>query len=628
MYPVENTAVLNRLFSRKLFIVLFYISTWICVVGFYTPAPGRSARIYEYYRENLDSLKQSLTLFHRLCRKQAPAEVLKKHFYQCRLVYKQIAVLSGYYNRYETTLLNGPPLARTEPDNPDHIIGPQGFQVIEELIFSKKYNTIDYAKIGRLLTGMEQVVAKLKKEFGGIYPFRDALVWDAMRSSLVEIMAMGLTGFDSPIAGHSIPESRASLVGVKKILVFYKPLLDESDPGGYEQIEIQLNKCFVYLDKNTCFNDFDRMHFIVNYLNPLFKIVVHERIKCGIQEPDGKSPLHAEEESIFNTGAFDINFYSPPKEYWVNPERVQLGRMLFSDPILSGSHSRSCASCHKPEKGFTDGLARPYALDNKTHLERNTPTLLNAGFQTNQFYDSRADMLENQVTDVVHNAREMGGSLKKSVTELKGSPVYGVLFEKAYPAEKKPINAFTIANAISSYIRSLRSLSTRFDLYMRGNRKMLAKGEIEGFNLFMGKAKCGTCHFIPLFNGVAPPFFNETESDVLGIPQSAGKDHPLPDSDLGKYNFSGSAIDKRAFKTPTLRNIVLTAPYMHNGIYNSLEEVVEFYNKGGGKGLNIGPENQTLPFDRLHLTPVEMNKIISFLKTLTDTSSFRIDGEK
>jgi len=235
--------------------------------------------------------------------------------------------------------------------------------------------------------------------------------------------------------------------------------------------------------------------------------------------------------------------------------------------------------------------------------------------------DSRADILENQLGEVVHNAEEMKGSLKTSVVDLKNSLQYSQLFKKAYPEEKEPVNTFTIANAISSYVRSLQSFNSRFDQFIRGNESKLSSAEKKGFNLFAGKAKCATCHFIPLFNGVTPPFFNETESEVLGVPQTKDKKKPVLDPDEGKFNFTKASIHKYAFKTPTLRNIELTSPYMHNGVYSTLEEVMEFYNNGGGKGLKIAPPNQTLPFDKLNLSKKEINDIIAFMKTLTDTTS-------
>ena len=153
---------------------------------------------------------------------------------------------------------------------------------------------------------------------------------------------------------------------------------------------------------------------------------------------------------------------------------------------------------------------------------------------------------------------------------------------------------------------------------MRGYEKQLNNSEKRGFNLFAGKAKCATCHFIPLFNGLVPPDFNETESEVLGIPGRSNKKQV--DGDLGKYDFTKAVIHQHAFKIPTLRNVSLTAPYMHNGVFKTLEEVIDFYDKGGGAGIGIKLPNQTLPADKLNLSKQEKKDIISFLHTLTDTT--------
>jgi cytochrome c peroxidase len=186
-----------------------------------------------------------------------------------------------------------------------------------------------------------------------------------------------------------------------------------------------------------------------------------------------------------------------------------------------------------------------------------------------------------------------------------------------------PITEYTIANALASYIRSLVRLNSRFDAYMRGNDKMLSANERSGFNLFMGKARCGTCHFLPLFNGLIPPFFTETESEVLGVPQTNDKRNARLDPDEGKFTLTKSVVHKMAFKTPTLRNIALTAPYMHNGVFKTLADVVNFYNDGGGKGLGIAPPYQTLPLDKLNLSLAEKQQLIAFMKSLTDTSRTR-----
>ncbi len=155
---------------------------------------------------------------------------------------------------------------------------------------------------------------------------------------------------------------------------------------------------------------------------------------------------------------------------------------------------------------------------------------------------------------------------------------------------------------------------------MRGDNNAMSKNDIKGFNVFMGKGKCGTCHFMPLFNGTVPPLFDKMESEVLGVPATTDTINPKLDADSGKYVLYGIPHHLYSFKTTTVRNVELTAPYMHNGVYKTLEEVIDFYNKGGGAGLGFEIEHQTLPPDPLGLTEEDKANLILFLKSLTDTS--------
>lgn len=153
---------------------------------------------------------------------------------------------------------------------------------------------------------------------------------------------------------------------------------------------------------------------------------------------------------------------------------------------------------------------------------------------------------------------------------------------------------------------------------MQDLENTLTKEEIEGFNLFTGKAACATCHFPPTFNGTVPPKFKETEFENLGITKTTNFKHPVLDEDPGMY-YPYEVEERRGFfKTSTVRNIALTAPYMHNGAFNTLEEVLEFYNLGGGQGIGLNVPYQTLPPDTLELTDIEVNSIIAFMQTLTD----------
>ncbi len=316
-------------------------------------------------------------------------------------------------------------------------------------------------------------------------------------------------------------------------------------------------------------------------------------------------------QTLFDKDVFDEEAFSGFPDYKTTAEKAALGKLLFNDPVLSGDNSRSCASCHYEDKAFTDGLEKAVSFDGKSFVKRNTPTLSNIAFQRVFFSDSRVNYLEDQAVAVITNADEMHGSLEAAAEKLKKNEKYVQQFEKAFP--QKAITAFEIKNALASYIRTLSKFDSKFDRYMRDEIAFTAD-EKAGFNLFAGKAKCATCHFIPLTNGTVPPNFMKSESEVLGVPDKDGK----LDSDLDKYNLTQAIIHKHSFKTPTIRNSTLTAPYMHNGVFKTLEEVVDFYNEGGGKGLGFALENQTLPEDKLNLTDLEKKQLVDFMKTLTD----------
>ena len=596
----------------------------IAVFGFILLPSGKPAftpvkKTEQYYLVLLKELESKLSIFAVNTEQRSSKSILRQQFLSIRLAYKKIAVLSEYYNIYETKLLNGPALPRAEDDNPKNIIMPEGLQVMEEYLFGIHQKT-EYRKLNEQTQKIRHIIKSFQNEPGLDYKFREELVFDALRSSLIRLVTLGITGFDSPVAAYSIPEASATLESFLTILSFYQPLLDKSVPGVFGRMKQLVTTSRNYLKSNNNFYTFDRLHFIKNLLSPLYSLLVESRIKTGLIAVNERRPLTSFSRSLFDTNTFDINFFSPNERFRPTPERIELGKQLFYNPVISGTAKRTCATCHQPEKAFTDGLKTALSVDEKSFLLRNTPTLWNSALQTKQFYDSRATKLENQLSDVVHNQEEMKGSLKVSVSRLKEDVYFTGLFGKAYPDEKEKITEYNIANAISSYIRSLISLNADFDLYMRGDESRLSASAKNGFNLFMGKGKCGTCHFMPLFNGLVPPEFTETESEVIGVPKMKNRSPSLLDDDRGKINYTQSDIHQYAFKTPTLRNIALTAPYMHNGVFETLEEVMDFYNKGGGRGLNIAPPNQTLPFEKLNLSKKEMNDIITFMKSLTDTA--------
>lgn len=273
-------------------------------------------------------------------------------------------------------------------------------------------------------------------------------------------------------------------------------------------------------------------------------------------------------------------------------ERVTLGKMLFFDPRLSGSKWISCATCHNPAMGWSDGL--PTALgDGMKVLERSTPTILNTAYNKLQMWDGRFRSLEEQALGPIQADVEMHKDMKALLKELAKIPGYVELFEKAYPGEG--ITEKTLAKAIASFERTVVSTESPFDRWRMGDGKAVSVAAKRGFELFEGKANCVVCH--QGFNFLDDGFHN------IGL-----KDN----KDDGRFAKVPVKVLKGAFKTPTLRDIELTAPYMHNGAYKTLDEVVEHYNNGGQDKANLDPN-----MEPLNLNPQEKADLVAFLKSLT-----------
>jgi cytochrome c peroxidase len=563
---------------------------------------SKAEQINDFYKSDLAVLQKDVVQLQRLVENGASQKQLQNQFLRAHQSYKRVESISEYFFPSVSKALNGPALDEYEEDE-GITVPPAGLQVLEEYFFpvyDKNTKHEILKEIGILNANLYrlEMVSKTNE-------LTDSSVFDAIRLEVFRIITLGITGFDSPIAQNSLAEAKTSLETIEKQLSIYK----ENEQNSTTLKILKEGKD--YLDKNSKFNEFDRAYFIIKYLNPLSKAIYKTQLALKIPFFKESRGLKVAAQTLFDRNAFDAEAFSGFPDYKTTKEKIELGKLLFNDPVLSGNNSRSCASCHYADKAFTDGLEKAVALDGKQMVKRNTPTLSNIAFQRSFFYDSRVNYLEDQAVAVITNENEMHGSLEKSVSDLKKSKKYATDFEKAFP--NKEITAFAIKNALASYIRSLSNYDSRFDGYMRGDEK-LDLAEIAGFNLFAGKAKCATCHFIPLTNGTVPPNFDRSESEVLGVP---GRNKKI-DGDLGKFDLTKADVNRYSFKTPTIRNIALTAPYMHNGVFKTLEEVIDFYDGGGGNGLGFNLPNQTLPVDKLNLTPLEKQQLIAFMKTLTD----------
>ncbi|WP_040679490.1 cytochrome-c peroxidase [Niabella aurantiaca] len=604
--------------------IVFMLFTGLFIASFtpfYTDrtAQTRPGRREREIRENVfhqivsfrDYVRDSF--FAAVNKEPADTLMVRRAFLRSRSLYKEFEWAATYFAADLAERLNGPPVQEIE--NADLLdpslaraIDPVGLQVIEPFLYPE-YNAAGkealISEVAHLITNTEYLVG-----YFADHPLADWRILDAAKLEVFRIVALGITGFDNALSLNSMEESAASLKSMRNMLSSY---ISKNNKTALLQ---DLDTAIGYLHQHSDFASFDRAVFITRFAN---------KISTGIAQLEQALPgpkirynrlLKQGAGTLFDPDAFNVDAFSPGPSFHTTAAKVALGKKLFYDASLSGTGTRSCASCHRPQQAFTDGLAKNTALhDPAKLLKRNVPTLLNAALQSNYFYDMRALTLEDQTRDVIRNQQEMDGSMDAIIRYVSASKSYTSLFANAFPGSiEKEISPDQVANALASYVRSLTKLNSRFDEYMRGNEGALSAQELKGFNLFMGKAKCATCHFIPLFNGVTPPKYVVSETEVLGVPASMA-DSTL-DPDQGYYDVIGVESCKHAFKIPTIRNVDRTAPYMHNGVYETLDQVMEFYNNGGAAGLRISLPNQTLPGEKLGLTEKEKEEIIAFMKSL------------
>lgn len=539
-------------------------------------------------------------------------DTCKQYFVRARHHFKKIESLVIFYFPEENDRINGPALAEAE-EYDDKVIAPTGFQVLEEILYGDEWDEKAFQQEIRafkaIINNLRQIVRS--------NALNDANVFEAARLEILTIISLGISGFDSPVSFQSMPEAKAALQGIEAMLACYSNTTAVATEE--RKLHILFQSANQYLDEHPDFNSFDRATFIRQYLNKLSAQIYTYQQSLKIPNNAWVTAFRMDKPHFFSKDVINSDFFSPTYNRDLKREVAVLGKMLFFDPVLSGNHARACVSCHIPSKAFTDGKIKSMAFGANGEIARNAPTLINSGFQKSQFWDQRVHFIEDQVTDVMTNPQEMHGDIAKASAILAGSKEYVAMFRKAFGAEAA-IDKRNIQTALAAYIRTLTALNSPFDRYMRDEAALTAD-EIAGFNLFMGKAKCATCHFIPLTNGTVPPQYSDTEAEVLGIPAHVDTLHATADGDVGKFNTYHRDLHKHAFKTPTVRNAALTAPYMHNGVFKNLEEVIDFYNRGGGAGIGAELPNQTLPPGKLALSAQEQQQIISFIHTLTDTTS-------
>ena len=541
-------------------------------------------------------------------------KINQKYFLESRKWYKKAEPLLIAYDYENYLSLNAPNLLKVEMEDYTEIkkIKPKSYQVLEEYLFGE--DTIDAKELHRVYSYLQARIPYIRKNHILIRQ-KDRHHLKMMRDAIVNVATKGITGFDSPMLANSLNEAIYNYETIEKIIEFYEEAF--ADASLYSKWKEEIKNTITYL-KAGDFDTFDRYQFIKKHTNKQLELVNKTALDWNIALNNSRA-LNPKANNLFATDFFNKKMFAPPHAPKITAENIALGKELFNDKLLSKTGTVSCATCHIKEKAFTDGFAKAIGSNGKK-LERNTPTLTYALYQKTFFYDGRSSDLEAQIVNVTNNKNEFHIDLGEMEKKVKNNIAYKAKFDTIYGGK---LTDFTIRNAIANYIRSLAPFNSKFDKNMQGLENTLTIEEKNGFNLFMGKAACATCHFPPTFNGTVPPKFNETEFENLGITKTADFNHPILDEDPGLF-YPFEVEERRGFfKTATVRNIELTAPYMHNGAFTTLEEVVSFYNFGGGAGMRLDVPYQTLPADSLHLTKKESNAIVAFMKTLTDETYFK-----
>ena len=609
-------------FKKMKVVFLFF---FICILFILTSYQKRddfsfSSSFRNYFSVHSEKLSADvLLLFNELKKRDFNSDSAKVLLSRARMEYKAIEPFVITYLPGDARILNKVIIVEMEDDDEigSYII-PHGFQYIEKLLYS---DSVVYLrkKLKEEVELLYSVVVNLNVSVSYL-DIHERDVFEAMQMHLVRQFMLGFANFETSYSRTALAESAATISYYKEFFQRTFPYPDEHHVNVFNDLYLTIDSAVQYLNKFKSGTEPDYFSFYSGYYIPLSDRLDQMRKLFTSNNIYNTTAINYQIRSVFDSGAFNSNFFLKPAKPTSRNAVVELGHTLFFDPVLSANNLRACASCHRSDKAFTDGLALSQSFEPGKNLNRNAPTILNSVLQRKLFHDGRVFTYEDQAGQVMSNPLEMHNDFGAVAEKLKTSPEYVNRFRKAFIfSSDSIISSRSILLALAEYERSLISLNSNFDKTVSGRELLLNFDEKEGFNIYMGKANCASCHFIPLFNGVMPPEYVDTEWEIIGVPAAKLNVKNTLDPDPGRAGVIDVEIFRHAFKVPTLRNIELTGPYMHNGVFNTLEEVIEFYDIGGGVGLGYDVPFQTMSSDSLHLTATEKFQLISFLKTLTDT---------
>ena len=616
---------------KRLFIVLSTLLVLVCTASFYEHVPEKTSYV-ENYRLKLSELKTSQRKLLSIIKSgdlSDPIRInqIKEQIRSCRLKLKAADFWLRYLEPISYKKINGPLPIEWETEVFEKFEQPYKREgaglTLAELYLEEK--VVIKGELIRLIELSDQATEvfladSITRNLNSYHHF-----FLCNRLLLLNLAAIYTTGFECPDSDNIIPELAHLFLNVADIYSIYNQTFPER-PLSDEYLNLFTKAGDFVNSQGNNADQFNHFDFIKKYINPLFtlnqQMIRSYKVK-SISYNDYS--LSNESTSIFDKSLFKAQdtkgvYYAIKDEQTLNDIK-ETGKLLFYDPILSSNSKRSCVSCHKPEQYFTDTVLTTALSFNKTQsLSRNTPSVINIVYNHLVNLDGKHFNLQDQAKAVIASQDEMGASGIELLDKILSCDSYKSAFKRysGLTPYSKVVSLDHVVSAITFYLSEFSESYSPFDGAINDN-KVISKEAIQGFNLFMGKAQCGTCHFVPQFNGVKPPYVG-SEFEVLGVPQD--KAFGQLSADKGRYGFNPSRETLNAFRTGTVRNSPFTAPYMHNGIFRTLREVMDFYNAGGGAGRSLQVPNQTLSRDSLKLTETEIEAIIQFIESLNEKIEF------
>lgn len=480
-----------------------------------------------------------------------------------------------------------------------------------------------YGNYGRLKSELSKFFSELKEKISTTkFSFPEVVL--ALLNDIYQQYFLHLTGYDLINTDQLINEYQLLLQNYVQILQTLN-----QDATGHQKKQIKttihlLNHASKFTKKYS-FENLDRASLFKKYLVPIQDNLSHLASDFQTPTPDWAKHLN------WSVSPFSVDWLEPeafiqdtiayPKD-----SLVALGALLFVEPMLSSNNKRACISCHKPSKAFSDGRQTSLGFDFSAKLARNAPSLVNTVYNQRFGHDLTFTTLEEQILSVVNHHQEFRSSMQEIVAKLATSKQYSAKFQNCFKGSSS-IDSTQVLRALSSYMESLIFLDSPFDQYMRGASDRIEPAVLNGYNLFMGKAACGSCHFAPLFSGLKPLAY-QTQEYQSGYYHRVENGSPKKHRDLG---VASSSLKKGKgdveqyefyFKIPTVRNLDFTIPYLHDGSWMSLDSLWKQYQYIIPVDEERSVSIKKITTDKRSLSTTEIKQIRSFLNSLNEKPSF------